>query len=136
MKDRSFEQQMEKHKLAKGGVVPYDGLVMIGKAERTPETCFPLERLKKLFNTPKQMKTLQDCKERLAIKKGYRSWADFCIGEGRFAYEDAAELYGRYCRFVGRAQMREEERLKRASAKDSRLLNMHMAMQNKNTGDK
>jgi len=59
------------------------------------------------------MKTLQDCKERLVRRKGL-TWPDYiCHYNGASVLiktNQAAELYGRYMRFVGRAQMRAELR--------------------------
>jgi len=62
------------------------------------------------------MKTLQDCKDRVAQRRGV-IWNDIMKAYSGttipwMLLHQAAELYGRYMRFVGRAQVRGEvERL-------------------------
>lgn len=51
------------------------------------------------------MKTLEHCKSRIARSYGFQDWPHFLNerpwGALYFPLTEAAELYGRYCRFVG-----------------------------------
>lgn len=56
------------------------------------------------------MKTLKDCQNRVAMRFGLNDWGSVKKKERSYMalyFQLAAELYGRYMRFVGRAQMRD-----------------------------
>jgi hypothetical protein len=69
------------------------------------------------------MKTLQDCKDRMVRSMGI-TWLDYTKNYHPYSIslmtDQAAELYGRYCRLVSRWQMRQE--IDEVERKRTRLL--------------
>lgn len=57
------------------------------------------------------MKTLRDCQDRVAKRFGLKDWGSAKHkgwSYGALYFQQAAELYGRYCRMIGRMQLRQE----------------------------